>query len=102
MSVGRGVFQTEGHEAQNGRGPEQEGEASEEILAELDPLRSSGRRSQLVESILDIGSAGLLGSQTVLQVGSKPASQLSQGHRVDIQHNLLLQVILISLLGLVA
>ncbi|KAG7236634.1 hypothetical protein INR49_000758 [Caranx melampygus] len=40
-----------GQEAENGTDPEQDGEAAEQLTAELDPLRGGGGRSQSVWTI---------------------------------------------------
>ena len=48
--IGRGLDRV-GHEAQNGANPQQDGESSEQLLAELDPLRGSFGWTQLVGTI---------------------------------------------------
>lgn len=53
--IGRLVLQGHldavGQEAEDGTGPEQDGEAAEKLTAELDPLRRGGGRSQGVRTV---------------------------------------------------
>lgn len=47
----RGHLDAVGQEAEDGTDPEQDGEATEELTAELDPLRGSGGRGQRVWTV---------------------------------------------------
>lgn len=46
-----GHLDAEGQEAKDGTDPEQDGEAAEQLTAELDPLRGGGGRSQCVLTV---------------------------------------------------
>ncbi len=47
----RGHLDAVGQEAEDGTDPEQDGEATEQLTAELDPLRGGGGRGQGVQTI---------------------------------------------------
>ncbi len=54
-----------GHETEDGTDPQEEGETSEEVLAELDPFRDGGRRGQGVRAVTLEPELGLLVGQTL-------------------------------------
>lgn len=49
--VFRGHLDAVGQETEDGAGPEQDGEAAEQLTAELDPLRRGGGRGQGVGTV---------------------------------------------------
>ena len=72
MNVNDDYLDTVSNEAEDSTKPEETSEAREEILTELDPLWSGGRRSELVETMLLVTSLGLGGGQTLGDVSAEP------------------------------
>lgn len=54
-----------GHEAEKGPGPQEGGEATEQVFAEQDPLGDGGRRGQCVGSVAGQGLPGLFGAEAL-------------------------------------
>ena len=91
LLISRGL-DTVGHEAEDSSDPEQTGEPGEQILTELDPLRSGWRRSQLVKAVLLIAKFCLFAGQTILDVCIKPFQKIRNFHFVDIKLELFLKI----------
>ena len=89
-----------GEEAKDGSEPEEESEATKEILAELDPLRGLGRGSQSVGSISLLVGFHLSVGQSRVGVRSQPLAELADGNFVEVDVELLLQLVQILLLRL--
>ena len=89
-----------GHKAEDGTEPEEHGEAGEEALAELHPLRHRWRRRQSVRAVLLDSGLHQLVRQPILDSGLEPLAEHVDVHLVHVDLELLLQLVqVLPLLG---
>lgn len=82
-----GHLDAEGQEAKEGADPEQNGEAAEQLTAELDPLRGCGGRSQCVLTVSgqNLSSSGL--AQALQGEQFLGMNVFLPARRIFLQHN---------------